>query len=106
MSTTPAQGPNPPPADNKANPDQPASTSDAPATTVEALMDTTPDQPPEETWDDIPDDVKNSSTEDILTRSRLIDNDIKVSFNYKLPLEFCLSIDHIGYAVRDIEAWS
>ncbi|KAG8961618.1 26S proteasome regulatory subunit 6A [Tulasnella sp. 419] len=43
-------------------------------------MDTTSDQqqPAEETWDDIPDDVKTASTDDILTRMRLIDNDIKI----------------------------
>lgn len=42
-------------------------------------MDTTPDeQPQEETWDDIPSDVKAASTEEISTRSRLIDNDVKV----------------------------
>lgn len=42
-----------------------------------AEMDTTPDQP-EETWDDIPEDIMELDTEDILTRIRLIDNDIKV----------------------------
>jgi 26S proteasome regulatory subunit T5 len=41
-------------------------------------MDTTPDQPPEETWDDIPEEIMELDTEDILTRIRLIDNDIKV----------------------------
>jgi 26S proteasome regulatory subunit T5 len=42
-----------------------------------AEMDTTPDQP-EETWDDIPEDIMELDTDDILTRIRLIDNDIKV----------------------------
>ena len=41
-------------------------------------MDTTPDQPPEETWDDIPADILSLSTDEILTRIRLIENDIKV----------------------------
>ena len=41
-------------------------------------MDTTPDQPAEETWADIPEDVMALSTDEILTRIRLIDNDIKV----------------------------
>jgi 26S proteasome regulatory subunit T5 len=45
-----------------------------------AEMDTTPDQPPEETWDDIPEEIMELDTEDILTRIRLIDNDIKVCF--------------------------
>lgn len=43
-------------------------------------MDTTPDQPPEETWDDIPEEIMELDTEDVLTRIRLIDNDIKVRF--------------------------
>ena len=41
-------------------------------------MDTTPDQPPEETWADIPEEVMALSTDEILTRIRLIENDIKV----------------------------
>ena len=41
-------------------------------------MDITPDQPAEETWDDIPDDVLNSTTDEIFTRIRLIENDVKV----------------------------
>jgi len=45
-------------------------------------MDTTPDQPAEETWDDIPEDVLNATTDEISTRIRLIDNDIKVSCEY------------------------
>lgn len=44
-----------------------------------APMDTTPDQPPEETWADIPEDVMGLSTDEILTRIRLIENDMKVS---------------------------
>jgi 26S proteasome regulatory subunit T5 len=42
-------------------------------------MDTTPDVPAEETWEDIPADVMALSTDEILTRIRLIENDIKVS---------------------------
>jgi 26S proteasome regulatory subunit T5 len=40
-------------------------------------MDTTPDQA-EETWDDIPEEIMELDTDDILTRIRLIENDIKV----------------------------
>lgn len=43
----------------------------------ELAMDLTPDPPPEETWDDIPEDIMALSTEEIITRTRLIDNDIK-----------------------------
>lgn len=41
-------------------------------------MDTTPDVIPEEDWSDIPEDIMSLSTDDILTRIRLIDNDVKV----------------------------
>ena len=43
-------------------------------------MDTTPDRPAEETWDDIPEDIMALSTDEILTRIRLIDNDLKVRY--------------------------
>lgn len=51
----------------------PPAAQDAPAE-----MDTTPDQPAEDTFEDIPADVMELSTDEILTRIRLIDNDIKV----------------------------
>lgn len=41
-------------------------------------MDTSPDHPPEDTWDDIPADILSLSTDEISTRIRLIENDIKV----------------------------
>jgi len=44
-------------------------------------MDETPDAPAEETWDDIPEDILTLSTDEILTRTRLIDNDIKVGLD-------------------------
>jgi len=50
-------------------------------------MDTTPDQPAEETWEDIPDDVLNSTTDEIFTRIRLIENDIKVMRSETLRLQ-------------------
>lgn len=37
---------------------------------------------PEDTFEDIPDDVRNAPVDDISTRTRLIDNDIKVSLLY------------------------
>ena len=59
--------------------DEPKSDPAAPTGTQSevAEMDTTPDQP-EETWDDIPEEIMELDTEDVLTRIRLIDNDIKV----------------------------
>ncbi|KAG8907712.1 26S proteasome regulatory subunit 6A [Tulasnella sp. 403] len=50
-------------------------------------MDTTPVPPAEETWDDIPEDVKGSTTDEIFTRMRLIDNDIKVMRSEMLRLQ-------------------
>ena len=72
MSST--NPPNQPPSDLKP---EGASSSTTTQETQEVTMDTTPDQP-EETWDDIPEDVLNSTTDEILTRIRLIDNDVKV----------------------------
>ncbi|KAH8109803.1 26S proteasome subunit P45 [Phellopilus nigrolimitatus] len=45
-----------------------------------ATMDTTPDEAPPvvEPWADIPEEIMSLSTEDILSRIRLIENDIKV----------------------------
>jgi 26S proteasome regulatory subunit T5 len=45
---------------------------------ISVAMDTTPDQPPEDTFTDIPEEVMALSTDEILTRMRLLDNDIKV----------------------------
>lgn len=83
-----------PPSQPLAEPKQPTDSSEAAPSTSqpEATMDTTPDQPVEETWDDIPDDVLNSTTDDILTRVRLIDNEIKVSSLLTLVFQYsCLS---------------
>jgi 26S proteasome regulatory subunit T5 len=69
----------PPPNDPPANPEkQPEAAPTAAAQADEAPMDTTPDQPPEETWADIPEDVMSLNTDEILTRIRLIENDMKV----------------------------
>ena len=73
-----------PPAEHPNNNGQPsdASKSDSvdPTSTQSevAEMDTTSDQPPEETWEDIPEEIMELETDDVLTRIRLIDNDIKV----------------------------
>lgn len=64
-------------------------------------MDTTPDVPPVETWDDIPEDVIALSTDEVLTRIRLIENDIKVSLLQWMNLVQWLIRSGIGYAVRD-----
>ncbi|VDC00661.1 unnamed protein product [Peniophora sp. CBMAI 1063] len=77
MSSAPP--PNPPPSGNNNNGKSPApaaSSDSAPA--PEAEMDTTPDVPEEETWADIPEEILQLSTDDIIQRTRLIDNDMKV----------------------------
>jgi 26S proteasome regulatory subunit T5 len=79
-----------PPAEHPNNDGQPSDpnkseSADLTGTQPEvAEMDTTPDQPPEETWDDIPEEIMELDTEDILTRIRLIDNDIKVRLYHSL----------------------
>ena len=71
----------PPSSDPPNNPEgdsnEPKPSSNEPSQET-AAMDTTPDQPPEETWADIPEEVMSLSTDEILTRIRLIENDIKV----------------------------
>lgn len=74
MSSAPP--PNPPPTNPEKQTEGEGTSSSAPA--VEGAMDTTPDQPAEETWADIPEDIMALGTDEILTRIRLIDNDIKV----------------------------
>ncbi|KAJ8080475.1 26S proteasome regulatory subunit 6A [Marasmius tenuissimus] len=80
----------PPPDQPSSNPEkQPdnapqSSTKDQPQ--QDAAMDTAPDQA-EETWDDIPEDIMSLNTDDILTRIRLIDNDIKVMRSETLRLQ-------------------
>ncbi|CAL1712868.1 unnamed protein product [Somion occarium] len=82
------QPPNPPPEDNNNEKKPEASTSATNAATQDAdLMDTTPDQPPEETWDDIPEEIISLSTDEILTRTRLIDNDLKVMRSETMRLQ-------------------
>ena len=75
MSSTPPPPPEIPPQDKQ--PESQLTTAPPPGQDA-AAMDTTPDQPPEETWDDIPADILSLSTDEILTRTRLIENDIKV----------------------------
>ncbi|KAF8645203.1 hypothetical protein AX16_008030 [Volvariella volvacea WC 439] len=79
----------PPPNNPPTNPEKaPASgSSNAPAAASEGAMDTTPDVPPEETWDDIPEEILKLSTDDIATRTRLIENDIKVMRSETLRLQ-------------------
>lgn len=86
-----AQPPNPPSSNNndkKPEGNAPAAT---PAAGDNAPMDTTPDIPPQENWDDIPEEILSLSTDEILTRIRLIDNDIKV----KTPV--CVFSTYIYY---------
>jgi 26S proteasome regulatory subunit T5 len=70
----------PPPSNPPPNPEKKSDpvASDASAPIETSAMDVTDDTPPEETWDDISEDILALSTDEILTRARLIDNDIKV----------------------------
>ncbi|KAN0123568.1 26S proteasome regulatory complex, ATPase [Russula decolorans] len=80
----PAENPNNNGQPNDANKSESEDSSSAQAEVAE--MDTTPDQPAEETWDDIPQEIMELDTEDVLTRIRLIDNDIKVMRSEQLRL--------------------
>ena len=84
----PGQPPNNPQIGEKPDEQQPLPGQTQPETkpAEDAVMDTAPDQPPEESWDDIPEEIMALPTEDIQTRTRLIDNDIKVEFLYSTAL--------------------
>lgn len=47
---------------------------------TQQTMDTTPDatEPPQDQWADIPEDIMACSTDEVASRIRLIENDIKV----------------------------
>lgn len=70
----------PPPNNQPTSPEkQPeAPSSSQPASAPDAAMDTAPDVPEEESWADIPEEILSLTTDEILTRIRLLDNDIKV----------------------------
>ncbi|KAJ8518272.1 hypothetical protein ONZ45_g4630 [Pleurotus djamor] len=79
----------PPPANPpSSNPEKKPSDvpSESPQTTEDTPMEAPP-APVEETWDDIPEDIKSLSTDDIMTRNRLIDNDIKVMRSERTRLQ-------------------
>ncbi len=75
MSTAPPSSDPPPNNEKKPEVTGPSGPTSGEGTSA---MDVTPDAPPEETWDDIPEDILALSTDEIITRTRLIDNDIKV----------------------------
>lgn len=76
MSST--QPPSDPPSNPEKQPEVPQESSSS-EQSQDAAMDTTPDQPAEDTFDDLPEDILSLNTDEILTRIRLLDNDIKVS---------------------------
>ena len=77
MSSLPPPSNPPPNPDKKPEVNPPSTDAQPPAPDVVA-MDTSTDAPAEETWDDIPGEIMSLSTDEILTRIRLIENDIKV----------------------------
>lgn len=91
----------PPPSNPPPNPEKKSDpvASDAPAPVETGAMDVTDDVPPEETWDDISEDILALSTDEILTRARLIDNDIKVTFPSVVFLSQMLKYLISGYAI-------
>lgn len=79
MSSAPPPNPNPNSGDNK--PDDAHMTPAASSADADKKdeIEEEPVPEPEDTFEDIPEDVRNAPVEDINTRTRLIDNDIKVS---------------------------
>jgi len=87
MSTTSQQPPNQPP-DEKKPEETPQKAEGATEENAEAdAMDVQPEEPAEETWEDIPEDVIVLPSEDIATRVRLLENDIKVMRSETLRLQ-------------------
>ena len=74
MSSLPP--PSSPPPNPEKLPEEPTTEPASSEPTDAEAMDTDP--PAEETWADIPEDIMALSTDEILTRIRLIENDIKV----------------------------
>jgi 26S proteasome regulatory subunit T5 len=84
----------PPPSNPPPNPEKKGDHVDTDASAVvdAGTMDITDDAPPVETWDDISEDILALSTDEILTRARLIDNDIKVRFLPVVCFPKCLDL--------------
>lgn len=83
----PAQPPSQPPNDEK-KAENPAPATEASATEQDSnAMDVQPEQPAEDNFDDIPAEIMESGTDDILTRVRLLENDIKVMRSETLRLQ-------------------
>lgn len=81
---------NPPPDNNtgeQPESDQPVSSASAQTPREGGAMDTTPDRPPEDNWDDIPPEIMALGTDEVMTRIRLIENDIKVMKSETLRLQ-------------------
>ena len=79
MSSAPPP-PNPPSGDDE-KPPVAADTTDPNPKPVDAMdvqEPETPKAPPADTFEDIPAEIMGAATDEILTRIRLIDNDIKV----------------------------
>ena len=85
MSVNQQQPPNQPPNDEKKS-EVPQQSGEINANNPDK-MEVEPEQPAEETWDDIPQDVLQSETDDIMTRVRLIENDIKVMRSETMRLQ-------------------
>ncbi|CAE6464301.1 unnamed protein product [Rhizoctonia solani] len=86
MSSTPPPNPNTNsnPADNKQDAQMTSATTESTKDEPEPAEVDAPE--PEDTFEDIPEDVRNAPIEDINTRTRLIDNDIKVMRSETLRL--------------------
>lgn len=79
MSTPSSQPPpgHPGPSDNKPSSSTDATSSTQPAADADK-MEVTPAEPPAETWSDLPEELLTASADEIVSRRRLIENDIRV----------------------------
>jgi 26S proteasome regulatory subunit T5 len=88
-----AEPPAQPPSGDPSKPgpsksDQPSNTNDAQSPADADKMDATP-EPPAETWSDLPEELLTAAADEIVSRRRLIENDIRVRTIRAKSLEYC-----------------
>ncbi|KAJ7581177.1 26S proteasome subunit P45 [Mycena floridula] len=85
MSSAPPPGPNPAPTSEKPDASPPTSSSPEGPTPMDTASDDQP--PPVDNFDDLPPEIVESAIEEIITRTKLMDNDLKVMRSETLRLQ-------------------
>lgn len=99
LAVSTPSGPPPPPGDNSTPKPSTSSGADSSAVATD-LADVKMEQPEEEQEVHLPDEIANGTPEDILTRVRLIDNELKVSTTPlagRAPLDRLLGLPRVAF---------